>query len=93
MKERVLLSLERSKRSISFLFFTAPENPQMTSKIETAKLGAPENAFHDLSSFSSMFRGNIIAEFQVLDNVHDSFNVSAPIYSSRDFYSGKAAIF
>ena len=57
-------------------------------ELEKVKHKAPENAFHDLSKNSTMFRQNIIQEFQVLDNVNDLFNVSAPIHSSRDFYSG-----
>jgi hypothetical protein len=32
-----------------------------------------------------MFRQKIIQEFQVLDNVSDLSNVSAPIHNSRDF--------
>jgi hypothetical protein len=67
----------------------APENGNsdidMYSKEGLAKSEQKNQAFHDLSSHSTMFRQKIIQEFQVLDNVTDIGNVSAPIYTSRDF--------
>ncbi|KAG4087957.1 hypothetical protein H8356DRAFT_1726378 [Neocallimastix lanati (nom. inval.)] len=52
--------------------------------------GAPENVFHDLSSRSSLFRTKLINEFQLLDNISNSFNSQAPVYTSNDLSDPKA---
>jgi len=54
------------------------------------KRGAPENVFHDLSSRSSLFRTKLINEFQLLDNISNSFNSQAPVYTSNDLSDPKA---
>eukprot|EP00833_Pecoramyces_ruminatium_P003706 jgi/Orpsp1_1/1177738/evm.model.c7180000062631.2 len=51
--------------------------------------GAPENVFHDLSSRSYLFRTKLIDEFQLLDNINNSFNTQAPIYTSNDLSDPK----
>lgn len=40
--------------------------------------------FHDLSSRSSLFRTKLMDEFQLLDNINNSFNTQAPVYTSND---------
>jgi len=50
---------------------------------------APENVFHDLSSRSSLFRTKLMDEFQLLENINNSFNTQAPIYTSNDLSDPK----
>ena len=52
---------------------------------QAAQHKSPENAFHDLSAFSSHFRQKIIKEFDLLDSVSDFGNISQPIFNTKDF--------
>jgi hypothetical protein len=52
---------------------------------QAAQHKAPENAFHDLSTYSSHFRQKIIKEFDLLDSVSDYGNISQPIFNTKDF--------
>ncbi|KAG5462363.1 MAG: hypothetical protein BJ554DRAFT_5319 [Olpidium bornovanus] len=49
-----------------------------------AEFAEYNNAFHDLSPRASIFRNQLIEEFQVLDNLGDTTNAQAPTYTSRD---------
>ncbi|KAI9209050.1 Ion transport protein-domain-containing protein [Polychytrium aggregatum] len=56
-----------------------------------ARRGAPENAFHDLSKRSTIFRSKLIEEFQLLDNIsNSSAGGRAPTHTSRDIADPKA---
>ncbi|ORX83476.1 hypothetical protein BCR32DRAFT_266947 [Anaeromyces robustus] len=61
----------------------------MSKEEPILKKGAPENVFHDLSSRSSLFRTKLMDEFQLLDNINNSFNIQAPIYTSNDLSDPK----
>lgn len=49
-------------------------------------LGAqvPENAFHDLTPRTSIFRNKLIEEFQLLENLQDASTVPPPTHSSME---------
>ena len=44
----------------------------------------PEYAFHDVSHRAAVFRGRLIEEFQLLDNIVESTSIQAPQYTSKD---------